>query len=216
MFQGPAILVAVLLWLATVTGQGPVLAGTPEVTIRGQVINDAGVALPGVHLLATDVSINESVTDETGHYKLSQLAEGSYLVTVELPGFETVSLEITVKAGMNGSVDFKLTLRTSRPFGISSLMPLPSAVKRTFNDRLTLQIWLNSDEAQTLMSVIPLGSKTSLFVSAPKTARSSVRVVIVRSIFNAESLSACLDRLPGRIFLGVHILDDMSYLVFLS
>lgn len=82
-------------------------------TISGSIVDPSGAALPGVIVVANDRtrgSHQEVATDRNGRFELIGLAEGSYVLEADLPGFETfreslaltgqdLSREITLQIG---------------------------------------------------------------------------------------------------------------------
>ena len=65
-----------------------------QAAIIGVVTDTSGAILPGVTVIATGPALQvpqvDTVTNERGEYRLSPLPIGTYTVTYELPGFQTV------------------------------------------------------------------------------------------------------------------------------
>lgn len=65
-----------------------------QAAIIGMVTDTSGAILPGVTVSATGPALQvpqvDTVTNERGEYRLSPLPVGTYNVTYELPGFQTV------------------------------------------------------------------------------------------------------------------------------
>jgi hypothetical protein len=80
----------------------------------GTVTDPTGAALANAKITATNLATNLSVsvtTNATGTYEARELPAGSYRLTVEAPGFKTVSnASVTVNAGTTAHVDFKLQI----------------------------------------------------------------------------------------------------------
>jgi hypothetical protein len=96
-------------------------------TISGSVVDQSGAALPGVAITAYSTTRNarqEGVTDAYGRFELAGLAQGSYTLEAELPGFERSQQTLTLD-GQNVTHDFTLE--------IGSLEEIVSV----FNDRNT-------------------------------------------------------------------------------
>ena len=75
-----------------------------------------------------------------------------------------------------------------------------------------------SAENWPLVSVIPIANGSSLFVfgpDGPSPQSTSVRIVAVAGAFDLDNLSKQLAIYPGRIFIGVHLVTDSTYLLFL-
>src|SRR6266571_6366593 len=85
-------------------------------TISGTVTDSTGAVVPGVNvtLKSVEKGINRTVkTDEGGRYRAPELALGSYEITAEAPGFETVVRSgITLTVGREAVVDFTLQVGT--------------------------------------------------------------------------------------------------------
>jgi len=81
-------------------------------TISGKVSDFTGAVLPGitVSLKSVEKGISRTVsTDEGGRYRVPELALGSYVVTAEAAGFQTVIRSgITLTVGREAVVDFTL------------------------------------------------------------------------------------------------------------
>src|SRR5688500_19862326 len=81
-------LLGVVLLLATAGG---VNAQEFRATIRGQVLDTSGGALPGTVVTVTNVETNEVATATTnteGNYTILFLRPGAYTLTAELSGFQ--------------------------------------------------------------------------------------------------------------------------------
>src|SRR5438046_10474649 len=85
-------------------------------TISGTVTDSTGAVVPGVNvtLKSVEKGISRTVrTDEGGRYRAPELALGSYEISVEAAGFETVVRSgITLTVGREAAVDFTLQLGT--------------------------------------------------------------------------------------------------------
>src|ERR1051326_8636294 len=92
------------------------LAQVTTGTISGTVSDSTGAVIPGVTvtLTSTEKGISRTVfTDEGGRYRAPELALGSYVITTELPGFQTVTRSgITLTVGREAVVDFILQVGT--------------------------------------------------------------------------------------------------------
>ena len=85
-------------------------------TIQGRVTDAQGAVLPGVTVTATSPSLlgqQTTVTSETGNYRFPAVPPGTYTVTYELPGFNTVKREgIQITLGFTANVNVELALAT--------------------------------------------------------------------------------------------------------
>ena len=85
-------------------------------TIQGRVTDAQGAVLPGVTVTATSPSAlgaQTAVTSETGNYRFPALPPGTYTVTYELAGFNTVRREgIQLSLGFTANLNVELALAT--------------------------------------------------------------------------------------------------------
>ena len=100
------LLLACLISVALFTNAA---AQSGDGSLRGIVNDESGAAIPGVIVTATSpqaISPTVAVTDESGEYRLGNLAPGTYTLTLELPGFLTVRREgIVLRASANFQVE---------------------------------------------------------------------------------------------------------------
>jgi hypothetical protein len=81
-------------------------------TVSGVIVDQSGAALSGVAVTAYHTTRNarqEGVTDAYGRFELAGLAQGSYTLEAELPGFERSQQKLTLN-GENVSHDFTLRI----------------------------------------------------------------------------------------------------------
>src|SRR5262245_65368644 len=85
-------------------------------TIQGRVVDAQGAVLPGVTVTATSpaaLGAQTTVTSDTGNYRFPALPPGTYTVTYELAGFNTVRREgIQLSLGFTANVNVELALAT--------------------------------------------------------------------------------------------------------
>src|SRR5262245_63032869 len=78
-------------------------------SLRGIVNDEQGAAMPGVTVTANSpqaIAPAVAVTDGTGEYRLTNLAPGTYTLTMELAGFSSVRREgIVLRAAANFQVE---------------------------------------------------------------------------------------------------------------
>src|SRR5947208_6612180 len=81
-------------------------------SINGKVADSSGGVLPGVTVTASSPSlmgVQTSVTDTGGNYRFPALPPGTYTVTFELPGFNTLKREnIVIAMGFTAAVNAEL------------------------------------------------------------------------------------------------------------
>ena len=84
--------------------------------IQGRVSDAQGAVLPGVTVTATSPSAlgaQTAVTSETGNYRFPALPPGTWTVTYELAGFNTVRREgISLSLGFTANINIELALAT--------------------------------------------------------------------------------------------------------
>ena len=85
-------------------------------TIQGRVADSQGAVLPGVTVTATSPALIQpqtTVTSETGNYRFPAVPPGTYEVTYELAGFNTLKRSgITITLGFTANVNVELALAT--------------------------------------------------------------------------------------------------------
>src|SRR6478735_10369667 len=100
-----AFLVLVLCFAA------PAFAQTQQTgTITGRATDGSGALIPGVEVSITSPAMiggaRSAPTDETGSYRFTLLAPGTYRVTFALPGFKTLNIDgVTVAAGTTMTIN---------------------------------------------------------------------------------------------------------------
>lgn len=101
-----------------------------QAAIIGVVTDTSGAILPGVTVIATGTALQvrqvDAVTNERGEYRLSPLPVGTYNVTYELPGFQTVRREgVRLAVGFVATLDQMMSLGTvSETVTVSGGFPL--------------------------------------------------------------------------------------------
>jgi hypothetical protein len=85
-------------------------------TIQGRVTDAQGAVLPGVTVIATSPALlgqQTAVTSETGNYRFPAVPPGTYVLSYELAGFNTVKREgIQITLGFTANVNVELALAT--------------------------------------------------------------------------------------------------------
>jgi hypothetical protein len=112
------IVVGLLLAALLLLGSGPVWAqgGGASTTgsINGRVADSSGGVLPGVTVTVNSSSlmgVQSRVTDASGNYRFPALPPGTYTVTFELPGFNTLKREnIQISMGFSAAVNVELAV----------------------------------------------------------------------------------------------------------
>ena len=85
-------------------------------TIQGRVADAQGAVLPGVTVTATSPALIQpqtTVTSETGNYRFPAVPPGSYELSFELAGFNTLKRAgISITLGFTAQVNVELALAT--------------------------------------------------------------------------------------------------------
>ena len=132
-------------------------------SINGKVADSSGGVLPGVTVTATSPSamgVQSSVTDTGGNYRFPALPPGSYTVTFELPGFNTLKREnIQISMGFTAAVNVELAVaslqETVTVTGDSPVIDTSSTrVQQNFKLE-ALQEIPNSRDLWSLLAVTP-------------------------------------------------------------
>ncbi len=155
-----AVLAACLLASAAFAqGGGASTTGS----INGKVADSSGGVLPGVTVSAAGPSlmgVQSSVTDSGGNYRFPALPPGSYTVTFELPGFNTLKREnIQISMGFTAAVNVELAVasltETVTVTGDSPVIDTSSTrVQQNFKLE-ALQEIPNSRDLWSLLAVTP-------------------------------------------------------------
>ena len=68
-------------------------------TIAGKITDEAGAVIPGATVTLSGPENRTAVSNERGTFAFVAVLPGSYQITVELPGFATTQLSVTLGAG---------------------------------------------------------------------------------------------------------------------
>ena len=107
-----ALLAACIPVLASAQGGGASSTGT----IQGRVTDSSGAVLPGVSVTASSPSMigtQTQVSNENGSYRFPAVPPGIYVLTFELPGFNSVKRDgIEISLGFTANVNAELAVAT--------------------------------------------------------------------------------------------------------
>jgi hypothetical protein len=132
-------------------------------TIQGRVTDAQGAVLPGVTVIATSPALlgqQTTVTSETGNYRFPAVPPGTYTVTYELAGFNTVRREgIQIALGFTANINVELALATlQETVTVTGESPIidTSATRVVQNFKLEeLQSIPNGRDMWSLLAVTP-------------------------------------------------------------
>ena len=85
-----------------------------ESSLTGNVADTTGAAMPGVRVVAAQVgtaAVRETVTDDTGHFRIPNLPIGSYTLRCERSGFQTVEIKpfpLSINQVLDQRIEMKL------------------------------------------------------------------------------------------------------------
>ena len=143
-------------------------------TISGTVTDSTGAVVPGVNvtLKSVEKGITRTVrTDEGGRYRAPELALGSYEISVEAAGFESVVRSgITLTVGREAVVDFTLQVGTiTDKITVTGEAPLVQTANATVaalvDERAMRELPLNGRSFADLTSIQP-GVASDLEITA--------------------------------------------------
>ena len=118
-------------------------AQTANASIVGRVTDDSGAVLPGVTVTTTSPALQvpsvQVVTDINGDYRLSPLPIGTYSVTYELAGFETIRrAEVRLTVGFVARIDASLKVGSlSETVTVSGASPIVDTQTTAATTQLT-------------------------------------------------------------------------------
>src|SRR5688572_582636 len=102
-----ALLGAMLFLFSTTASQAQTTG-----SINGTVADNTGGMLPGVTVTATSpalMGVQTAVTNESGNYRFPSIPPGTYTLSYDLPGFNTVKREgIVVNLGFTATVSVQM------------------------------------------------------------------------------------------------------------
>jgi hypothetical protein len=108
------VAVLALLYASTASAQGGGASSTG--TIQGRVSDAQGAVLPGVTVTATSPALIQpqtTVTSETGNYRFPAVPPGTYELSYELAGFNTMRRAgVSITLGFTANVNVELALAT--------------------------------------------------------------------------------------------------------
>jgi hypothetical protein len=130
--------------------------------ITGSVADTTGGLVPGATVTALCASTGFSrvaTTDTQGGFSLPELPVCVYKVTVELPGFKTVSREVQVAVNTVAKADFRLEVgaqsETVTVQGVSPLVEFSDKLNNNVDKERIDQIPLSGRDFNSLLAVTP-------------------------------------------------------------
>jgi outer membrane receptor protein involved in Fe transport len=142
------VLFAAIAIVVAATGSLAFAQTTGDIT--GTVTDSSGAALPGVTCTATSPSLQgsrTSVTNNSGSYRLSTLAPGTYKVSCGLAGFATAEKTAIVTLGATATVHQTLQISQKEEIVVSGQAPVVDTTNTT----------QGSNYSAKVMEKLPLG-----------------------------------------------------------
>ncbi len=129
-----------------------VAAQQSTATLAGTVSDETGGVLPGADITLRNVengSTRDAITDDTGQFRVTNLAPGEYELRAQLPGFQTaIRSGIVLNVGRSPSLNLTLSVGSvSEEVIVTGDAPLvdtlTSSTRSLVDDRKILDMPLN-------------------------------------------------------------------------
>lgn len=78
----------------------PILANAAEGTVKGKLLDENGLPLPGATIIATDLPGVGTITDVSGNFTLINVPEGKHQLKISYIGYQALEQEIDVTQGV--------------------------------------------------------------------------------------------------------------------
>lgn len=104
---------ALVTMLATAVFAGQLMAQSPATTLRGQVTDPSGAAVPGATVTVSGTSGRHAAATTNGHgrYQIKGLEPGTYSVRVAAPSFSTIEMpNVVLEAGRERTLNISLKI----------------------------------------------------------------------------------------------------------
>ncbi len=137
--------------------------GSPTGTITGVTQDQAGSALPGSRVIATNIGTSanfEAVSNESGTYILRSLPVGNYKLTVETTGFKKTTLtDITVRVNDEVRLDVTMNVgglneEVTVTAETSLVTTTSSTLKTVIDQRRISELPLNGRDPNALVQLV--------------------------------------------------------------
>jgi hypothetical protein len=150
----PALLGAMLCLLSATASPAQTTG-----SINGTVADNTGGMLPGVTVTAASpalMGVQTAVTNETGSYRFPAVPPGTYVLTYELPGFNTVKRDgIVVNLGFAATVNIQLQVASlQETVTVSGASPVVDVTNTSTNFNVTQDMLQSLPNARDIWSVM--------------------------------------------------------------
>jgi hypothetical protein len=121
-------------------------AAAQDAGIFGQVHDESGAVLPGVTVTARSPALQvpsvTAVTDARGEYRLTPLPIGTYEISYDLPGFQSVRREgVRLTSGFNAKIDTVMNVGAlQESVTVSGASPVVDVKSTSTSTRLTAEV----------------------------------------------------------------------------
>ena len=169
------LLIASVCFVSVLAMVSPAAGQSTQAAIMGVVADTSGAVLPGVTVIATSPALQvrqvETVTSDRGEYRLGPLPIGTYTVTYELSGFQTVRREgVRLSVGFVATLDQVMSLGTvSETVTVTGGSPLVDVTNPATSVDLSSEglevLPTTRDGLKAFMAQVP-GMRTNLDVGA--------------------------------------------------
>jgi carboxypeptidase family protein/TonB-dependent receptor-like protein len=132
------------------------LAQTAGGNLYGTVTDDSGAVLPGaIVTLSSELGTRSTTTSSQGDFRFISLDRGRYKVTVSLPGFSSVTRDVTVTTGENINVAFSMKVaNVAETVTVTADTPLVDVKKRGTATTMTTEELSNVPNARDPWGVL--------------------------------------------------------------
>ena len=155
-----AAVVLILALVATMRCAGQ----STTATLVGSVLDPSGAEIAGAQVVATNGATNvkhTGISESDGNYQIGQLPPGTYIITVEAPGFSRL-VRTGVSLQVNQNVHLDLTMQVgqqTQTVEVTGQPPLleteSSSVATVVGERLVNQLPLNGRNFVQLATLSP-------------------------------------------------------------
>jgi outer membrane receptor protein involved in Fe transport len=133
-------------------------------SIVGNVVDSSGATLAGATVTALNIATGETykeISNASGYYEMAFVKPGTYSVTVQQSGFETLE-KTGLVVGSNQTVRTDFTLQVGRVSQVTTVTAAPPAlvtddatIRETMNEKATHELPLNGRDALKLATTTP-------------------------------------------------------------
>src|SRR5215470_9251552 len=154
---------AFVLLLTSLIASIPLFAQKITGDISGTVTDPSGAAVGNATITAVNLGTNEkatATTNDTGFYRIFNLAPGQYRVSVNVAGFKSMERQATVSIALITESNFSLVVGTrAETVEVQSVAPLietsEDRLSTLFDDKLVAELPNNGGDFNNLLDGVP-------------------------------------------------------------